>query len=484
MIFNRLLRRIRPSATPGRANADRVFDLTWSIPEDFGGLTKVMPCAARGTSSPDWDWASTFSPSTTDSTSARPVRACARPVSSSTAWNCATPGRKWPPSIVDSRSPSEAPPPGQASPTAPVSLETRSCPQYVEYLDADGQVVRVDHLRADGSVCVVDDRTGEKRRLVLVDPAGRYVSEFSRARDFYFAWLDAAIGSDDAVLINESKYIATFLYHYRRDHIRIGQVLHNSHLNPRSSSPNGPFTKSRLGILNHWFDYDFIIFLTEKQKADFVRAFGDSPTLVVIPNSTAVGTARLSAHDDRTQTRGAVVARLTGQKRVDHALSAVSAVGPEITLDIFGDGDKRTELERLVEADETLERRAVFRGHVDGAADQLDDYSFILLTSSFEGMGVVLIEAMARGCVPIAYDIRYGPSDIIDSGENGFLVRDAEQMTTAITDLIDRDTEAVRHLRAAAVEKARTFSDEIVTERWARSSGRSGPPRRSVLPAR
>lgn len=488
MIFNRLLRRIRPSATPGRANADRVFDLTWSIPEDFGGLTKVMLRRSRnfvtrlglGVDVLTLDYR-------LDVSEARArLRASGELIDGMelrNAWaEVASFDRRQLQSFGGTAT-------GAGIPTAPVSLETRSCPQYVEYLDADGQVVRVDHLRADGSVCVVDDRTGEKRRLVLVDPAGRYVSEFSRARDFYFAWLDAAIGSDDAVLINESKYIATFLYHYRRDHIRIGQVLHNSHLNPRSSSPNGPFTKSRLGILNHWFDYDFIIFLTEKQKADFVRAFGDSPTLVVIPNSTAVGTARLSAHDDRTQTRGAVVARLTGQKRVDHALSAVSAVGPEITLDIFGDGDKRTELERLVEADETLERRAVFRGHVDGAADQLDDYSFILLTSSFEGMGVVLIEAMARGCVPIAYDIRYGPSDIIDSGENGFLVRDAEQMTTAITDLIDRDTEAVRHLRAAAVEKARTFSDEIVTERWAqlfrsiRTAAKVGPPRK-VSPER
>ena len=488
MIFNRLLRRIRPSATPDRANADRVFDLTWSIPEDFGGLTKVMLRRSRnfvtrlglGVDVLTLDYR-------LDVNEARArLRASGELIDGMelrNAWaEVAAFDRRQLRTFGGTAT-------GAGIPAAPDSLETRSCPQYVEYLDMDGQVVRVDHLRADGSVCVVDDRTGEKRRLVLVDPAGRYVSEFTRARDFYFAWLDAAIGSDDAVLINESKYIATFLYHYRRDHIRIGQVLHNSHLNPRSSSPNGPFTKSRLGILNHWFDYDFIIFLTEKQKADFVRAFGDSPTLVVIPNSTAVGTASLSAHDDRTQTRGAVVARLTGQKRVDHALSAVSAVGPEITLDIFGDGDKRTELERLVEEDETLERRAVFRGHVDGAADQLDDFSFILLTSSFEGMGVVLIEAMARGCVPIAYDIRYGPSDIIDSGENGFLVRDREQMTTAITDLIDRDTEAMKQLRGAAVEKARTFSDESVTERWSQlfswlAANKKVRPQRKANPER
>ncbi|RAE80726.1 hypothetical protein DN545_42190, partial [Burkholderia multivorans] len=42
MIFDRLLRRIRPSVTQGRGSVDRVYDLTWSIPDEFGGLTKVM----------------------------------------------------------------------------------------------------------------------------------------------------------------------------------------------------------------------------------------------------------------------------------------------------------------------------------------------------------------------------------------------------------------------------------------------------------
>ena len=485
MISDRLLRRIRPSVTQGRGSVDRVYDLTWSIPDEFGGLTKVMLRRSR-------NFVTRLGMSVDvltldyrlDVSEARArLRESGELIDGMELRNAWSEVAAFDHRQLQTFGGTAT---GAGVPAAMESLETRSCPRYVEYLDSSGQVVRVDHLRADGSVCVIDDRTGEKRRLVIIDPDGRYVSEFSRARDFYFAWLDAAIGSDDAVLINESKYIATFLFHYRRDHIRIGQVLHNSHLNARSASPNGPFTKSRLGILNHWFDYDFIIFLTEKQKADFVRAFGDSPTLVVIPNSTAVSAGDADVRDGREQNRGAVVARLTGQKQVGHALSAVREVGPELTLDILGDGEKRTELERLVDASEVLARRVSFRGHVDGAADQLNDYSFILLTSSFEGMGVVLIEAMARGCVPIAYDIRYGPSDIIDSGENGFLVRDPREMTAAITELLGCDAEAMGRLREAAVEKARTFSDERVTERWSQlfstlsTTTKIHPPRRTT----
>lgn len=465
MIFNRLLQRIRGSATPAHDGIDRVFDLTWSIPQEYGGLTKVMLRRSRnfvtrlGLSVDvltldyrlDVDEARDRLRGSGELIDGMRLR---------NAWDeVATYDRRQLKAFAGTRT-------GGGIPEARESAETHSTSRYVEHLDSAGKVERVDHLRADGSTWLIDDRTGEKRRLVLIDPDGRYVGEFTRARDFYFAWLDAAIGAEQAVLINESKYIATFLFHYRRDHIRIGQVLHNSHLHPTSDSPNGPFTKSRLDILRHWFDYDFIVFLTQKQKADFVRAFGDSPTLVVIPNSTAVSDDGLG-EASRSSDRGAVVARLTGQKRVDHALTAVSEVGPEMTLDIIGDGDKRAELERTVHDSDVLSRRVTFTGHVDGAAARLSDYSFLLLTSSFEGMGVVLIEAMARGCVPIAYDIRYGPSDIIDSGENGYLVDDPRQMAAAITALLDTDASALAALRQAAIAKARTFSDESVTERWA-----------------
>ncbi|WP_200914854.1 glycosyltransferase [Arthrobacter sp. Leaf234] len=40
--------------------------------------------------------------------------------------------------------------------------------------------------------------------------------------------------------------------------------------------------------------------------------------------------------------------------------------------------------------------------------------SFTLLTSTTEGLPLVLLEAMSGGCLPIAYDIPYGPADLIE----------------------------------------------------------------------
>ena len=46
----------------------------------------------------------------------------------------------------------------------------------------------------------------------------------------------------------------------------------------------------------------------------------------------------------------------------------------------------------------------------------------MLLTSRMEGLPLVLLEAMSVGCIPIAYDMPYGPADIIVDGVNGYLV--------------------------------------------------------------
>lgn len=45
-----------------------------------------------------------------------------------------------------------------------------------------------------------------------------------------------------------------------------------------------------------------------------------------------------------------------------------------------------------------------------------------LLTSDFEGFGLTIMESIAVGCPVISYDVKYGPREIIENGQNGYLV--------------------------------------------------------------
>lgn len=44
-----------------------------------------------------------------------------------------------------------------------------------------------------------------------------------------------------------------------------------------------------------------------------------------------------------------------------------------------------------------------------------------LLTSDFEGFGLTIMESIAVGCPVISYDVKYGPREIIENGQNGYL---------------------------------------------------------------
>jgi len=91
----------------------------------------------------------------------------------------------------------------------------------------------------------------------------------------------------------------------------------------------------------------------------------------------------------------------------------------------------------------------------------------LLMTSRKEAFGMVTIEAMAMGCVPLAYDIVSGSREIIENGRNGFLLPlgDFAAWGATIKNLHENRAELRRHSESA-MERARThFNDSIMTAR-------------------
>lgn len=88
-------------------------------------------------------------------------------------------------------------------------------------------------------------------------------------------------------------------------------------------------------------------------------------------------------------------------------------------FDIVGDGPKRQELQQLAEKEELP--RIHFHGYQD-PRPFLKKAKYFLMTSAFEGFGMVLIEAQSYGVVPFAFNCFSAIGDIIEDKKSGFII--------------------------------------------------------------
>lgn len=318
------------------------------------------------------------------------------------------------------------------------------------------------HYRADGTLLFSDRRgAAGDRSFVLCDESGTPVRSWGRIHHLYRAWLDALSEDEPTWMIVDSKTTANFMMRYRRPHVTTVHVVHNSHLGA------GGLRSSRRAVFENLDAFDAVVVLTDRQRRDVRALPGDVSGISVVPNAVTRAAERRTERDPR---HGVVLASLTARKRVDHAIRAAAAAGA--SLDVYGDGARRETLQALA----ATVPGVALRGHVSDARVALESASFLLATGSSEGFPLVLVEAMAAGCIPIAYDVDYGPADLID-GRNGILVPggDERALASAIAGLLAETPDELEARRRHARRTAARFSDAAITARWARvlrSAGR------------
>ncbi|WP_019180478.1 glycosyltransferase [Microbacterium yannicii] len=328
---------------------------------------------------------------------------------------------------------------------------------------------RVEHRRSDGSLALLDERRrGGGRLITSFDRTGRTTGQWTSASAFRFAWIDELLAGEPAVAIVDSKTVARWMQTYRRPNVALVHMVHGAHHDAR-----GRLTDSRRPVFENLHRWDAVVFLTARQRAAAIELLGDSGNLHVIPNAVTTPDRMPRLPPDRLH--GVIVARLSGIKRLDHALrviAAVRALDIPVTAEIIGEGDRRARLE--AEAERLgLQGVVRFTGYIPRAAERYAGGSWTLLTSRSEGESMSLVEAMAAGCLPVAYDIRYGPAEVIADGRNGRLVPDGdiERATQALAGLCVLDDDALAATRRQARRTAERHNDRAVFDLWTEALG-------------
>jgi glycosyltransferase involved in cell wall biosynthesis len=156
--------------------------------------------------------------------------------------------------------------------------------------------------------------------------------------------------------------------------------------------------------------------------------------------------------------------RLTAQKDFPTLIKAFAVLRKQrrCRLAILGEGELRGELEALV-AELNLSEDVLMPGFIENPFPWMKGADLFVFSSIFEGLGGVLIQAMACGTPVISTDCPSGPSEILEDGRWGRLVPvgDVMALATAIELTLDEPHHPDVRRRAAFFSDKRSTDDYL-----------------------
>lgn len=152
-------------------------------------------------------------------------------------------------------------------------------------------------------------------------------------------------------------------------------------------------------------------------------------------------------------------------KAQDVLLSAFSILrqkDKDISLVMVGVGSDQSKIEERIK-ELNLSDSVVLAGWQDNVAAIMAKAQALVLSSRYEGLPMVLVEAMSLGCPVVSTDCPTGPREILGDSEYGFLVpvEDSEELAKSL-DVLLNDEEQRKYYQAQALQRSQEFSAEKI----------------------
>lgn len=206
---------------------------------------------------------------------------------------------------------------------------------------------------------------------------------------------------------------------------------------------------------------DKFIVLTQEDK----KAWGNLDNIDVIHNPLTYYPAKSSSCINK---KIIAIGRYTWQKGFDLLIDAWSIVHtkhPSWELNIYGNGN-RTIYQNLIEQ-KKLSGYITCNLPAKNIYEEYLESSIFILSSRYEGLPLVLAEAMSCGLPVVSFACPCGPKDIIKDREDGFLVENGniEQLADKICYLIEHEDERIS-MGKKARENVKRFDKEKIMQQW------------------
>lgn len=215
-------------------------------------------------------------------------------------------------------------------------------------------------------------------------------------------------------------------------------------------------------LLQHLKRLDKLVVLTEKDRESWVEL----DNVIAIPDPLSFTPKTTS---DQSHKRVLAIARYSHEKGIDLLLEAWSKVEKdceEWRLDVYGDG-KTEPYERLMVTLGIDQSRCALHGRTNDVEKEYVNSSIFVLSSRFEGFGMVIIEAMACGLPVVAFDCPWGPRSIIKDGIDGFLVENGNTTSLANKLFVLMENNSLRMLMArTSLNTANGYNIDTIANYW------------------
>lgn len=238
--------------------------------------------------------------------------------------------------------------------------------------------------------------------------------------------------------------------------------------NLRAKAFNTSLVKAK--YITKYYEYitskvDVLVVLTNQDKKRW-KTSCKRTNIIEIPNMNSFSVEHSS---DLTNRKVIAVGRLDAQKGFDRLIAIWAKIyknHKDWTLNIYGKGPDKPKLEELINR-YGLSNNVFINDPVKDIKNKYIESSILCFTSTYEGWGLVITEAMSCGLPVIAYDIPCGPKDIIENDYNGFLVKDNDIDTYAkYLSLLMDDMEKRESMSINAIESAKKYNTDVVMKQW------------------
>lgn len=211
--------------------------------------------------------------------------------------------------------------------------------------------------------------------------------------------------------------------------------------------------------------YHTIIALTQNDKAEYSR-FHQS--VITIPNISTYDVTTFHSEYDIKSKKVMAVGRLTYQKNFLSLLEAWKGIQERYSdwcLEIYGEGEERLLLEEYIAKNNLI--TVTLKGNESDLSSSYKKASFLVMSSLYEGLPLVLIEAQSFGLPLISFDCPYGPSEVIKDNYNGYLVenQNIKQLEYKMAEMISKEEQRILFFKHAK-EDALRFSSAHILGQW------------------